>query len=86
MFEGIKVIKLFAFESTFITKVVEIRTQELSMLRKLLFLKEFNNFLSFVIPVLMTVATFAMFVFINDKEQLTASVAFTVLALFATFR
>ncbi|CAG8439217.1 14223_t:CDS:10 [Cetraspora pellucida] len=79
---GIKVIKLYAWESAFLTRIAEVRNnRELSTLKKLGYLASVQNFTWAATPFLVSFATFAVYCMISDKP-LTAEVVFVALALF----
>jgi len=80
---GIRIIKYYAWEGAFMEKLTEIRTSELKIIEKSGML--FNTAFAFLLlgaPNIQTVLIF--FTFIADgNQQLTASIAFTTLTLFA---
>ena len=81
--KGIKVVKFYAYENDFIHRVDELRQEELKFVRRLGMYKEVNGSLATATPVLMAVATFVLY---SLFEELTAAIAFTVLALYASLR
>ncbi|KAI8977400.1 hypothetical protein BDF20DRAFT_988366 [Mycotypha africana] len=83
LLSAIRIVKFFAWESEFKKRIIDARDNELRAIRSRLmtFMWMVNSW--FFIPILIMVATF----YVYTKEHiLTASVAFTALALFNTFR
>ncbi|KAG2236972.1 hypothetical protein INT48_002041 [Thamnidium elegans] len=79
---GIRVIKLYAWESPFLEKISFIRNDlELATLKKIGVLSAVQNFTWTSIPFLVSLSTFAVYVFISDSP-LTSDVAFVAIALF----
>jgi multidrug resistance-associated protein (MRP) len=88
---GIKVIKLYAWENHFIEAVFGIRRDELKVLRSSAFLGAFASFTFMCAPFLVAVVTFGTFVLVNlnnhDPDgQLTSERAFVALSLFNILR
>ncbi|KAI7826324.1 hypothetical protein BX661DRAFT_32508 [Kickxella alabastrina] len=83
--QGVGIIKFFAWEPQFEKQVAAIRSGKLGVLRKrYLLLTVYIVFIA-VVPVFITLTTFVVYTKVMDK-QLTASIAFTALALFKTLR
>eukprot|EP01100_Stratorugosa_tubuloviscum_P002782 TRINITY_DN165_c0_g2_i1.p1 TRINITY_DN165_c0_g2~~TRINITY_DN165_c0_g2_i1.p1 ORF type:complete len:1466 (-),score=614.85 TRINITY_DN165_c0_g2_i1:64-4461(-) len=78
---GIKVIKLYAWERSFAAKIFEVRQRELEILKKLAGLNSISGFTWSCAPFLVSLATFSFYVVVSD-EPLTADKAFVSLALF----
>ncbi|RHZ60076.1 hypothetical protein Glove_359g26 [Diversispora epigaea] len=79
---GIKVIKLYAWESAFTKKISHIRNNlELNTLKKLGYLASIQSFTWASTPFLVSFATFAVYVTISD-EPLTSEIVFVALTLF----
>eukprot|EP00898_Chlorokybus_atmophyticus_P000774 jgi/Chlat1/1698/Chrsp127S01927 len=78
------IVKFFAWEDSFKKKINDVRGSELSWLRKSSYLVAVNYFILGVVPVLVSVATFAVYSLMGN--QLTAAKAFTALALFGVLR
>nr|QIT08318.1 putative ABC transporter C family member 2-like protein [Siraitia grosvenorii] len=78
------IVKCYAWESSFQSKIQSIRNDELSWFRKASLLGAFNGFILNSIPVLVTVAAFGLFTILGG--DLTPSRAFTSLSLFAVLR
>eukprot|EP01119_Soliformovum_irregulare_P019256 TRINITY_DN6054_c0_g1_i1.p1 TRINITY_DN6054_c0_g1~~TRINITY_DN6054_c0_g1_i1.p1 ORF type:complete len:862 (-),score=273.34 TRINITY_DN6054_c0_g1_i1:36-2621(-) len=81
--KGVRVIKFHAYEEQFREKILGIREIELKKLRRLVILREFNMAISTVTPVMMSLATFGVYSFYNE---MTPSVAYTVVALYVSLR
>ncbi|KAI7889943.1 multi drug resistance-associated protein MRP [Mucor mucedo] len=79
---GIRVIKLYAWESPFLEKISYIRNElELATLKKIGVLSAVQNFTWTSIPFLVSLTTFAVYVTISD-HPLTSDIAFVAIALF----
>ncbi|XP_054249750.1 ATP-binding cassette sub-family C member 3 [Indicator indicator] len=79
---GIKVLKLYAWEPSFLGKVLEIRQNELRVLRQAAYLSSLSNFAWVSAPFLVTLTTFAVYVLVDEKNILDAEKAFVSLSLF----
>ena len=71
---GAKIIKLYGWEQAFIDKVNAIRNKELSILRKFNYFVCLLQALWNLAPFLVSFITFAIYVAIDEKNVLTASV------------
>ncbi|CAG8480040.1 2241_t:CDS:10 [Ambispora gerdemannii] len=79
---GIKVIKLYAWEGAFLKKIGHIRDAlELDTLKKIAYLASIQSFTWACTPFLVSFATFSVFVLISD-EPLTSGRVFVALSLF----
>ncbi|KAJ2613508.1 Transporter of the ATP-binding cassette (ABC) [Coemansia sp. RSA 1365] len=83
--QGVRIIKFFAWEPQFEQQVAGVRNGELSVLRQRYLMFAYSVVLFFMAPVFITLATFTVYTKVMGN-QLTASVAFTALALFKTLR
>ncbi|XP_064405659.1 multidrug resistance-associated protein 1-like [Halichondria panicea] len=86
---GIKVIKLYAWERPFEKMVFGIRDKELDVLKKAAYLNAASTFTWTCAPFLVSLATFATYTLINldnPDERLTADKAFVALSLFNILR
>ncbi|XP_031462657.1 multidrug resistance-associated protein 1 isoform X1 [Phasianus colchicus] len=83
---GIKVLKLYAWELAFREKVLEIRQKELKVLKKSAYLAAVGTFTWVCAPFLVALSTFAVYVKINKNNILDAQTAFVSLALFNILR
>ncbi|KAK2824276.1 hypothetical protein Q5P01_021451 [Channa striata] len=83
---GIKILKLYAWEPSFQTQVDDIRGQELKVMRKFAYLTSVSTFIFSCAPALVSLATFAVFVGVSSDNVLTAEKAFTSISLFNILR
>ncbi|NXR26113.1 MRP3 protein, partial [Cinclus mexicanus] len=79
---GIKVMKLYAWEPSFSEKVLEIRKNELRVLKKSAYLNSLSTFAWISAPFLVALTTFAVYVSVDEKNILDAEKAFVSLSLF----
>ncbi|XP_040186825.1 ATP-binding cassette sub-family C member 3 isoform X2 [Rana temporaria] len=83
---GIKVLKLYAWEPSFAQKVLEIRSKELNVLRKAAYLNALSTFAWTSAPFLVALTTFAVYVSVKETNILDAEKAFVSLSLFNILR
>ncbi|EDK97393.1 multidrug resistance-associated protein 1 isoform 1 [Mus musculus] len=83
---GIKVLKLYAWELAFQDKVMSIRQEELKVLKKSAYLAAVGTFTWVCTPFLVALSTFAVFVTVDERNILDAKKAFVSLALFNILR
>nr|KAF6488608.1 ATP binding cassette subfamily C member 1 [Molossus molossus] len=83
---GIKVLKLYAWELAFKDKVLAIRQEELKVLKKSAYLAAVGTFTWVCTPFLVALCTFAVYVTIDENNILDAQKAFVSLALFNILR
>ncbi|KAK2493984.1 hypothetical protein MC885_018300, partial [Smutsia gigantea] len=83
---GIKVLKLYAWELAFTDKVLAIRQEELKVLKKSAYLAAVGTFTWVCTPFLVALSTFAVYVTIDENNILDAQKAFVSLALFNILR
>ncbi|KAM9411393.1 ATP-binding cassette sub-family C member 3 isoform 4-T4 [Salvelinus alpinus] len=83
---GIKVLKLYAWESSFKDKVLEIRQNELNVLRKTAYLGALSTVAWTSAPFLVALTTFAVYVTVDKNNILDAEKAFVSLSLFNILR
>ncbi|XP_067333226.1 multidrug resistance-associated protein 1 isoform X2 [Channa argus] len=86
MLNGIKVLKLYAWELAFKDKVGEIRESELQVLKKAAYLRAISTFTWVCAPFLVALSTFAVYVLVDEHNVLDAEKAFVSLALFNILR
>uniref|UniRef100_A0A8C4EG28 Multidrug resistance-associated protein 1 n=1 Tax=Dicentrarchus labrax TaxID=13489 RepID=A0A8C4EG28_DICLA len=86
MLNGIKVLKLYAWELAFKDKVSEIRESELRVLKKAAYLGAMSTFTWVCAPFLVALSTFTVYVLIDEHNVLDAQKAFVSLALFNILR
>lgn len=83
---GIKVIKLYAWEPPMEQVIEDLREQELGLIKKAAFLRTFSDMLNTASPFLVALSTFATFIYIDPKNVLTPEIAFVSLTLFNQLR
>ncbi|KIH68441.1 hypothetical protein ANCDUO_01226 [Ancylostoma duodenale] len=84
---GIKVLKLYAWEKSMQSTVLNIREREIDVLKRLAFLNAATTLSWACAPFLVAVLSFAVFVTIDpDNNVLTPQVTFVALALFNILR
>ncbi|XP_057630056.1 multidrug resistance-associated protein 1 isoform X2 [Chionomys nivalis] len=83
---GIKVLKLYAWELAFQDKVMDIRQEELKVLKKSAYLAAVGTFTWVCTPFLVALSTFAVYVTVDENNILDAKKAFVSLALFNILR
>ncbi|KAK7918825.1 hypothetical protein WMY93_010109 [Mugilogobius chulae] len=83
---GIKVLKLYAWEKSFIEKVLAIRQKELNVLRKTALLGALSTMAWTSAPFLVALTTFAVYVTVDENNVLDAEKAFVSLSLFNILR
>ncbi|XP_006872061.1 PREDICTED: multidrug resistance-associated protein 1 [Chrysochloris asiatica] len=83
---GVKVLKLYAWELAFKEKVLTIRQEELKVLKKSAYLAAMGTFTWVCTPFLVALSTFAVYVTIDESNILDAKKAFVSLALFNILR
>ncbi|KAM7151629.1 multidrug resistance-associated protein 1 isoform 3-T3 [Macrochelys suwanniensis] len=83
---GIKVLKLYAWELAFKEKVLGIRQEELKVLKKSAYLAAVSTFTWVCAPFLVALSTFAVYVLVDKDNVLDAQKAFVSLALFNILR
>ena len=81
---GIKAIKLYAWEDPYISRISQLRSQELVEIKTTVLLNLFQTLLFMIIPVLVSMVSFIVFAALG--YELTSSVAFTALSLFNLLR
>ena len=84
--DGMKVLKLYAWEPSFQVQVEEIRRTEINNLKKLSYLQAVQTFLFNAAPFFVAIASFATFVLIDPSNVLDAQIAFVSLSYFNIMR
>lgn len=79
---GIKVLKLYAWEPTFLEQVEGIRQSELQLLRKGAYLQAISTFIWVCTPFMVTLITLGVYVCVDENNVLDAEKAFVSLSLF----
>ncbi|NXX99006.1 MRP2 protein, partial [Centropus bengalensis] len=83
---GIKILKLFAWEPSFEKRVNEIRARELKDLLNFSYLQSVSIFVFTCAPFLVSLASFAVYVLVDENNVLDAQKAFTAISLFNVLR
>ncbi|TSK14589.1 Canalicular multispecific organic anion transporter 2 [Bagarius yarrelli] len=83
---GMKVLKLYAWEPSFKEKVLQIRQKELNVLRKSSYLSALSVMAWTSAPFLVALTTFAVYVNVDKNNVLDAEKAFVSLSLFNILR
>ncbi|KFW01139.1 Canalicular multispecific organic anion transporter 1, partial [Eurypyga helias] len=83
---GIKILKLFAWEPSFEKRVNEIRARELKDLVHFSYLQSVSIFVFMCAPFLVSLASFAVYVLVDENNVLDAQKAFTAISLFNVLR
>ncbi|XP_068210698.1 multidrug resistance-associated protein 1-like [Palaemon carinicauda] len=83
---GIKALKLYAWEGSFAKQVEVIRKEEISVLRKSAYFQAFASFVWLATPYLVALASFATFVLVSEDNVLDAKTAFVAISLFNIMR
>uniref|UniRef100_A0A8C3PSV2 ATP binding cassette subfamily C member 2 n=1 Tax=Calidris pygmaea TaxID=425635 RepID=A0A8C3PSV2_9CHAR len=83
---GIKILKLFAWEPSFEKRVNEIRARELKNLVNFSYLQSISIFVFTCAPFLVSLASFAVYVLVDENNILDAQKAFTAISLFNVLR
>ncbi|XP_074657505.1 multidrug resistance-associated protein 1-like isoform X2 [Tubulanus polymorphus] len=83
---GIKILKLYAWEQSFIDRINEKRNQEILIMKKIAFLNSIVSFVWNCCPFVVCLGTFALFVLSSPENILDAKTAFVSLSLFNILR
>ncbi|KAK6762893.1 hypothetical protein RB195_023553 [Necator americanus] len=83
---GIKVIKLYAWEEPMEKVISDLREKELSLIRKAALLRTLSDMFNSASPFLVALSTFATFIVLDPKNILTPEIAFVSLTLFNQLR
>ncbi|XP_008047221.1 multidrug resistance-associated protein 1-like, partial [Carlito syrichta] len=83
---GIKILKLYAWETAYKNKIIEIRDQELEFQKSARYLIVFSMVTLTCIPFLVSLATFGVYFLLNEGIILTATKVFTSMSLFNILR
>ncbi|KAK6098443.1 hypothetical protein MT418_002471 [Batrachochytrium dendrobatidis] len=81
LLNGIKVIKLYAWENSFLKKIFSIREAELTTLKQIGYLSAVQSFTWSCTPFLVSFTSFALFSYLSE-EPLTSTRVFVSLSLF----
>lgn len=82
--QGIKVLKLYAWELSFQEKITQIRESELMILKKIAYFQFFTRFAGMCLPFAVILGMFFTYTRISADKQLDAQKVFVSLSLFNT--
>ncbi|XP_012942497.1 multidrug resistance-associated protein 1 [Aplysia californica] len=80
--EGIKVLKLYAWEGSFQKKIEEIREKEVKVLSKFSFMIAVTIFVFTIMPYIIKLVSWGVYIEISDEGYLSPTVAFVSMSLF----
>ncbi|KZC08998.1 Multidrug resistance-associated protein 1 [Dufourea novaeangliae] len=83
---GIKVLKLYAWEPSFEEQILKIRTKEIKVLKEAAYHNSATSFIWSFAPFLVSLVSFATYVLIDENNHLNSTVAFVSLSLFNILR
>uniref|UniRef100_A0A4X2LY92 ATP binding cassette subfamily C member 6 n=1 Tax=Vombatus ursinus TaxID=29139 RepID=A0A4X2LY92_VOMUR len=84
--QGIKILKLYAWEPSYQKKITEIRKHELEIQKSGGYLTVFSMLTLTCIPFLVSLATFGVYFLLDEGNILTANKVFTFMSLFNILR
>ncbi|XP_025986920.1 multidrug resistance-associated protein 1 isoform X7 [Solenopsis invicta] len=83
---GIKVLKLYAWEPSFEQQILKIRVKEIQVLKEAAYLNAGTSFIWSCAPFLVSLVSFTTYVLLDEKNVLTSKIAFVSLSLFNILR
>ncbi|XP_018359853.1 PREDICTED: multidrug resistance-associated protein 1 isoform X2 [Trachymyrmex cornetzi] len=83
---GIKVLKLYAWEPSFEQQILKIRVKEIQVLKEAAYLNAGTSFIWSCAPFLVSLVSFTTYVLIDEKNVLNSTIAFVSLSLFNILR
>ncbi|KAK0089852.1 hypothetical protein PV325_005159 [Microctonus aethiopoides] len=83
---GIKVLKLYAWEPSFEQQILKIRNKEIKVLKEAAYLNSGTSFIWSCAPFLVSLVSFATYVYVDDSHVLDSKKAFVSLSLFNILR
>ncbi|XP_048239475.1 multidrug resistance-associated protein 1-like [Haliotis rufescens] len=83
---GIKILKLYAWEPSFQDKILEIRKKEMHTLWTISFLKSITTFTWTLVPYLISLAMFTTYIYTSEDHYLRPEVVFTSISLLGVIR
>ncbi|XP_046577437.1 multidrug resistance-associated protein 1-like [Haliotis rubra] len=86
VFNGIKILKLYAWEPSFQEKITDVREKELKGLWKISILHALMMFVFIVAPYLVTLVTFLTYIYTAESHYLSPKTAFVAVALLNNLR
>lgn len=86
LLNGVKVVKLYAWENSFLKNLISFRDKELEYLKRILTLDAVQTFLWQCSPFVVALVSFAVYVNVDDANVLDAEKAFVSISLFNLLR
>ncbi|VDO18714.1 unnamed protein product [Heligmosomoides polygyrus] len=83
---GIKVIKLYAWEPPMERVITDLREKELTLIRRASLLRTLSDMFNSASPFLVALSTFSTFIILDESNVLTPEIAFVSLTLFNQLR
>ncbi|GAB1859186.1 Multidrug resistance-associated protein 1 isoform X7 [Camponotus japonicus] len=83
---GIKVLKLYAWEPSFEQQILKIRVKEIQVLKEAAYLNAGTSFIWSCAPFLVSLVSFTTYVLIDENNVLNSTIAFVSLSLFNILR
>ncbi|KAL0104455.1 hypothetical protein PUN28_017289 [Cardiocondyla obscurior] len=83
---GIKVLKLYAWEPSFEQQILKIRVKEIQVLKEAAYLNAGTSFIWSCAPFLVSLVSFTTYVLLDEKNVLNSKIAFVSLSLFNILR
>ncbi|XP_011343424.1 multidrug resistance-associated protein 1 isoform X3 [Ooceraea biroi] len=83
---GIKVLKLYAWEPSFEQQILKIRVKEIQVLKEAAYLNAGTSFIWSCAPFLVSLVSFTTYVLIDEENVLDSTTAFVSLSLFNILR
>ena len=85
-FLSLQILKLYAWETSFLDTVTDIRHREIRTLRHMAYVQSTTSFLWMCVPFLVSLVTFATYVLVDEAHILDSKKAFVSLSLFNLMR
>ena len=86
LLQGMKILKLYAWEQSFMDEIETIRNGEISIMLKMAYLNSGTAFVWSCAPFVVSLVSFATYILSSDENTLDSQKAFTSLALFNILR
>ncbi|KAG1687449.1 ABC transporter C family member 14 [Nymphon striatum] len=83
---GIRILKLYAWETPYMNKVVSVREREMNGLKKIAYLNASTMLTWYSCTFLVSIVTFATYIHMSDSNILTTEMAFVAITLFSVLR
>jgi ABC-type multidrug transport system fused ATPase/permease subunit len=83
-FEGIRIVKYYAWERFAYNRIGEVRHQEIKVMSRALYLHSLHEFISVILPIITMLVVFAIYT--TQIGDLSVSKVFTVISLFRLLR